>query len=81
PTLGGGFVDEPTAGYQTELELEWEAVEGAIYGKIVKKVGDRRYLEDWSNDVADIARRHIQGINFILEQNSESKQAFERFLH
>lgn len=81
PNLGGGFVEEPTTGYQTELELEWEAVEGAIYGKIVQKVGDRRYLEDWSKDVADIARRHIQGINFILEQNPESKQAFERFLH
>ena len=66
--------------YQTELELEWEAVEGAIYGKIVQKVGDRRYLEDWSKDVADIARRHIQGIEFILEENPDSKSAFEKFL-
>jgi endonuclease and methylase llaGI len=74
-TDSGGF--KP---YQTELELEWEAVEGAIYGKIVQKVGDRRYLEDWSKDVADIARRHIQGIEFILEQNPDSKSAFEKFL-
>lgn len=77
----GNDVAEPFVPYQTELELEWEAVEGAIYGKIVQKVGDRRYLEDWSKDVADIARRHIQGINIILESNPESKQAFERFLH
>lgn len=77
----GHEVAEPAAPYQTSLELEWEAVEGAIYGKIVQKVGDRRYLEDWSKDVADIARRHIQGIEIILEQNSESKKAFERFLH
>ncbi len=54
------YVKEPIVAYQTELELEWEAVEGAIYGKIVQKVGDRRYLEDWSKGVADIARRHIQ---------------------
>ena len=80
PNFNGGFVGEPTTGYQTELELEWEAVEGAIYGKIVQKVGDRRYLEDWSKDVADIARRHIQGINIILEQKPESQKAFERFL-
>ena len=66
--------------YETELELDWEAVEGAIYGKIVQKVGDRRYLEDWSKDVADIARRHIQGIEFTLEQNPDSKYAFEKFL-
>ena len=75
-TGSGGF--KP---YQTELELEWEAVEGAIYGKIVQKVGDRRYLEDWSKDVADIARRHIQGIEFILGQNPDSKSAFDKFLH
>ncbi|RHE81854.1 helicase [Streptococcus anginosus] len=67
--------------YQTELELEWEAVEGAIYGKIVQKVGDRRYLEDWSKDVADIARRHIKGIEIILEQDPESQSAFDKFLH
>lgn len=77
----GTVIEEPFKPYQTELELEWEAVEGAIYGKIVQKVGDRRYLEDWSKDVADIARRHIQGIKIILEQNPDSKTAFERFLH
>lgn len=80
PNITGGYVEEPTTGYQTELELEWEKVEGAIYGKIVQKVGDRRYLEDWSKDVADIARRHIQGIKIILEQNPDSKVAFECFL-
>ena len=81
PNFNDGFVKEPTVAYQTELELDWEAVEGAIYGKIVQKVGDRRYLEDWSKDVADIARRHIQGIEFILEQNPDSKSAFDKFLH
>ena len=80
PNFNDSYVKEPIVAYQTELELEWEAVEGAIYGKIVQKVGDRRYLEDWSKDVADIARRHIQGIEFILEQNSDSKSAFEKFL-
>ena len=81
PNFNDGYVKEPTVAYQTELELDWEAVEGAIYGKIVQKVGDRRYLEDWSKDVADIARRHIQGIEFILEQNPDSKSAFDKFLH
>ena len=81
PTFSDDYVNESREAYQTELELEWEAVEGAIYGKIVQKVGDRRYLEDWSKDVADIARRHIQGINIILETNPESKVAFDKFLH
>ncbi|MCB5024492.1 DEAD/DEAH box helicase [Streptococcus mutans] len=81
PNFNDDYVNEPIVSYQTEFELEWEAVEGAIYGKIVQKVGDRRYLEDWSKDVADIARRHIQGIHIILEQNSESRSAFDKFLH
>lgn len=67
--------------YQDSFNFDWEAVEGAIYGKIVQKVGDRRYLEDWSKDVADIARRHIEGIKFILEKNDKSHEAFNRFLH
>ncbi|MGQ7689509.1 DEAD/DEAH box helicase [Streptococcus suis] len=74
-------VDENSSYKEYLLELDWKEVEGAIYGKIVQKVGDRRYLEDWSKDVADIARRHFQGIEIILEQNPDSKAAFQRFLH
>lgn len=73
--------DNNKGGYiKPQLELEWEAVEGAIYGKIVQKLGDRRYLEDWSKDVAGIARRHIQGINIVLDNNKESNKAFNKFV-
>lgn len=73
--------DNNKGGYiKPQLELDWEAVEGAIYGKIVQKLGDRRYLEDWSKDVAEIARRHIQGINIVLENNKESNTAFNKFV-
>ena len=67
--------------YQDSFNFDWETVEGAIYGKIVQKVGDRRYLEDWSKDVADIARRHVEGIKFILEKNNKSYESFNIFLH
>ncbi|HEC2181516.1 TPA: helicase, partial [Staphylococcus delphini] len=52
----GVEVDTPQ---QMELEL-WENIEDAIFGKIVRKVGDRRYLEDWSKDVNEIAQRYIR---------------------
>lgn len=57
---------------------EWR---NAIYAKIVQKVGDRRYWENWANDVAKIAERHTARINELLE-DPESKQAkaFARFL-
>jgi Predicted helicase len=53
---------------QTSLNLdEMTNLEQAFYGRIVKKVGDRRYLEDWSKDVAEIAKRHISKINDLIE--------------
>lgn len=64
-----------------DYEYHWDELEGAIYGQIVRKLGNRRYLEDWSEDVAIIARRHIQGINLLLEQSDEVKVAFHNFLN
>ena len=42
---------------------EWR---DAIYAKIVAKVGDRRYWEDWAKDVSVIADHHTTRINVLL---------------
>ncbi|WVZ41547.1 type ISP restriction/modification enzyme [Ligilactobacillus saerimneri] len=66
-----------------QLSLNLEKVsdlEQAFYGKIVQKVGDRRYLEDWSKDVAEIAKRHITKINDLITSQPGAKQAFDVFL-
>ncbi|MBM7094788.1 DEAD/DEAH box helicase [Bacillus sp. H-16] len=56
-------------------------LEQAIYGKIVKKVGNVRYWEDWSKDVAEIARKHIMRINVMLEDKDSSIYSeFEKFV-
>ena len=69
-----------TYAVQGQLQLEWEEVENAIYGKIVKKVGDRRYLDDWSEDVAKIASRHIEQMKILIKENSEAKKSFRAFV-
>lgn len=56
---------------QTQLDLEWDKFEGAIYGKIVQKVGDRKYLENWSTDVAKIAQRQISWIKTKLNDKKD----------
>lgn len=56
---------------QTQLDLEWDKFEGAIFGKIVQKVGDRRYLENWSADVAKIAQRQISWIKTKLSDKKD----------
>ena len=67
--------------YQTSLDLDWGEIENAIYAKVVKKVGDRRYLEDWSKDVAKIAQRHIEQITIMIsDENSQTAIEFDKFL-
>ncbi|OUA63647.1 helicase [Bacillus thuringiensis serovar thailandensis] len=62
-------------------EEEFSDIERAIYGKIVKKVGNVRYWEDWSKDVAEIAQQHMMRIRVMLEDNnSEAYKAFQKFV-
>ena len=57
---------------------EWR---DAIYAKIVQKVGDRRYWEDWAADVSKIADRHTTRIKSLLADPSlDVEDAFEEFL-
>lgn len=63
---------EPSEKYeQTQLEFDWDKFEGAIFGKIVQKVGNRKYLENWSADVANIAQRQISWIKTKLEDKND----------
>lgn len=50
-----------------------------IYAKIVKKCGTRQYWELWAKDIAEIATRHINEINILLE-NPEIAEKFAVFL-
>lgn len=68
--------------YQGVLNLEAiEEWREAIYAKIVQKVGDRRYWEDWAANVADIAGRHTTRIKALLaDADSEIARTFEEFV-
>lgn len=74
----GVDVEKPV---QTELQL-WDEIQDAIFGKIVQKVGDRRYLEDWSKDVNEIAQRYIRWINERLDdKDNPIKTEFKKFVY
>jgi predicted helicase len=61
---------------------ELDAWKDALYAKIVKKCGSRRYLEDWAEKVADIARRHSDRIRLLLEEGDpKHTSAFAVFLN
>ncbi|WP_072691531.1 DEAD/DEAH box helicase [Rhodococcus marinonascens] len=66
----------------TQLALfnaaEWR---DAVYAKIVAKVGERTYWEDWAKDVAAIAARHTARITALLESaDGKVAEAFDKFL-
>ncbi len=57
-----------SSGTQGTLGLTWlDEWREAIYAKVVAKVGSRTYWEDWANDIADIAQRHITRIAALLD--------------
>lgn len=66
---------------QAELTYEVGEIEKAIYAKIVDKCGNRHHWEDWANDIAKIARTHIDRIQGILEnpEYTTEKATFEAF--
>jgi len=66
---------------QAEMTYEVGEIEKAIYAKIVEKCGNRHHWEDWANDIAKIARTHIDRIQAILENpaNTQEKAAFNAF--
>jgi predicted helicase len=57
---------------------EWQE---AITAKIVQKVGQRGYWENWAQDVAGIAQDHISRIKTLVGTSSkELKSDFQRFV-
>ncbi|MFX1802077.1 DEAD/DEAH box helicase family protein [Paraburkholderia sp. A1RO-5] len=82
----GGFtigeaVRKRTEPDQHELQFEIGEIEKAIYAKLVQKVGNRHHWEDWANDIAKIARTHIDRITGIIENsaNTKEREAFRAF--
>jgi len=83
---GGHAIGQPKAVYavkpeQQDLQFEIGEIERAIYAKLVQKVGNRHHWEDWANDIAKIARTHIDRITAILENpaNTKEQAAFTAF--
>ncbi len=66
---------------QTSLPFEIGEIEKAIYAKLVQKVGNRHHWEEWANDIAKIARTHIDRITGIVKDpaNERERAAFNAF--
>ncbi len=63
-----------------QLVLQFEQLQSVVFAKMVQKVGDRGYWEQWAKNVAEIAQRHKERITKIVRQEGKHRKTFERFL-
>ncbi len=67
-----------SAQYVQDALLSVDEWREAIYARIVDKVGERHYWEDWAKDIARIADRHVTRIKAALK-DPEKQAAFQEF--
>lgn len=72
---------EISEGVQLRLSLypvdRWEK---AVKTQLVKKCGTRIYWDEWAEDVARIAERHIERISALVKDDKNIRKQFEVFL-
>ncbi|MHA7864876.1 type ISP restriction/modification enzyme [Flagellimonas marinaquae] len=81
----GNWVNENEGGYKTDklnqqFALQFEALQNVLYARLVKKVGDRRYWEQWAQNVGEIATRLIDRFTYLIKDKTEHRKAFDLFL-
>lgn len=80
-TDGTGEIDpEKTKQIQEQLAIQFKGLQKYIFAKIVQKVGDKRYWEQWAKDVALIAEKYVDKITHFVNTKEEQKNAFNQFL-
>ena len=62
-----------------QLEIKFGPLQDGIYAKLVEKVGDRLYWENWAKKVGDIAQKFIYRINELINSGKAARE-FDAFL-
>jgi predicted helicase len=69
-----------TRGISQQMSLQFEQLQSVMFARLVQKVGDRRYWEQWARSVAEIAQRQTERITKIINEDNRHHQAFDNFL-
>lgn len=64
----------------SQLALQFDELQSTFYAKMVQKVGNKRYWEQWAKDIAHIAEEHITRIQHLIKEEGKHKKAFEEFI-
>lgn len=63
-----------------QIAIQFEQLQDVVFARMVQKVGDRRYWEQWAHDVAKIAERQIERIKYLINEKKDQRTAFDQFL-
>ncbi len=63
-----------------QIAMQFEQLQDVVFARMVEKVGDRRYWEQWARDVAKIAERQIERIKYLINEKKDQRTAFDKFL-
>jgi predicted helicase len=63
-----------------QLALQFEQLQSVVFARMVLKVGDKRYWEQWAKNVAEIAERQVLRMNRLVKDEGKHQKAFEKFL-
>ena len=64
----------------TQMRLHFDELQSVVFARMVEKVGERRYWEQWAKDVAIIAENQIERIKRIIQDEDKHQKAFEQFI-
>ena len=75
-----GALYETSKDISRQLALQFEQLQNVVFARMVLKVGDKRYWEQWAKNVAEIAERQVERINRLIKDEGKHQKAFEKFL-
>nr|WP_294858689.1 DEAD/DEAH box helicase family protein [uncultured Fluviicola sp.] len=74
------YNDKNQKDFSDQLAIQFEQLQHVVFARMVKKVGDRRYWEQWAKNVAEIAERQVVRIKNLVNDGGAHQKAFDKFL-
>ncbi len=75
-----GNSTESARNLSAQLTIQFQQLQSVVFARMVQKVGDRRYWEQWARSVADIAQRQAERIGKLINEDAKHQKAFDDFL-
>ena len=64
-----------------QLELRFGTLQDGIYARLVEKVGDKMYWENWAKSVGEIAQKFIERIALLIKEDENARNYFKEFIN